>query len=366
MMKIAIDIRASNGTKAGKGWYTLVMVKELLKRDTKNQYLLYTNELNPSFAKYTNARQVEIKKSGLSWHLAVRRDLKRTRPDVFWAPTSYILPAIMPRGIRTVITVHDVIAFIFPDGHDKKALWLERLTLHRAIKRADHISTVSRSTKNDLMKMFHVQDKKVDIAPCASSSIFKPVKDRFALNAVREKYNLPEKFILGLGTLSPRKNFTRLIKAYAQTLPKHPDVHLVIVGPKGWNCNDLIPFEQSDKVHFIGYVDGEDIAALYSLAKIFVFPSLYEGFGIPPLEAMACGCPVITSNVSSLPEVVGNSAMLIDPYSVEDIANAIDIILSNAYIQEDLREKGLFRARKFSWGVSAERVLDLFESKPLQ
>ncbi len=369
-MIIAIDIRESLGRKTGKGWYTFVMVKELIKQAPHHEFLLYTNEKNPDYEKYPNVAQRVIAKKGLRWHLAVLRDLRRKKPDLFWAPTSYIIPALASRSLNVVITVHDIVAFLFPEGHNKKAVWLERLTLRRAVAKARHIFTVSRNTKTDLMKMFEVPEEKISITPCAASSIFKPLaatpSDTVPASGVAarrkkviERYNLPRKFILAVGTLSPRKNFHRLIQAYARLVPKHPDTDLVIVGPEGWNFESLLKFKESDKVHFIGYAEGDDIAVLYNLATLFVFPSLYEGFGIPPLEAMACGCPVVTSNTSSLPEVVGNAAMLVDPYKVEEIAEAMDIILSNRYIALDLKEKGLERAKKFSWKESAKRVLEL-------
>jgi glycosyltransferase involved in cell wall biosynthesis len=335
------------------------MVKELLKQDSDNQYILYTNQATSAYDKYENATQRIITKKGIWWHLAVLRDLLKLKPDVFWAPTSYIIPALAPRSLKTVITVHDIVAFLFPDGHNKKAVWAERLTLKRAVKKAHHIFTVSRHTKDDLMKVFHLADEKILIASCAASKIFKPITDHDKLKNVTLKYGLPKKFILAVGTLSPRKNFARLIQAYARIVPKHDDTHLVIVGPKGWNFEDILQFEASDKVHMIGYADGEDIASIYTLAKLFVFPSLYEGFGMPPLEAMASGCPVITSNVSSLPEVAGNAAMLVDPYSVDEIAKAMDVILSNYYIALDLKEKGLERAKKFDWKTSAQSILEI-------
>lgn len=360
-MKIAIDIREAAGPKVGKGWYTFVMVKELLKQDSDNHYILYTNQATSDFEKYENATQRVIKKSGIRWHFAVLVDLMKNKPDVFWAPTSYIIPALAPRSLKTVITVHDIVAFLFPEGHNKKAVWAERLTLKRAVKKSRHIFTVSRNTKLDLMKVFHVGEEKILIAPCAASKIFKPIDDPEILKKVELKYDLPKKFILAVGTLSPRKNFHRLIRAYARVVPKHDDTHLVIVGPKGWNFDDILEFEASDKVHMIGYADGADIAAIYTLAKLFVFPSLYEGFGMPPLEAMACGCPVITSNVSSLPEVAGNAAMLVDPYSVDEIAKAMDVILSNHYIALDLQEKGFERVKKFNWKDSAKAILEVLK-----
>jgi glycosyltransferase involved in cell wall biosynthesis len=360
-MKIAIDIRAAVGKKTGKGWYTFVMVEHLLRLDPSSHFILYTQERSVHFDRYPNVQQRVFPVAGFRWHWAVLRDLKKQRPDLFWAPTSYIIPALAPRWLKVVVTVHDIVAFLFPEGHNKKAVWLERLTLHRAVRKSEQVLTVSRHTQNDLMKVFNLPEAKIPIAPCASSSTFRVITDRHLLAEVRDKYELPEKFILAVGTLSPRKNFRRLILAYAATLLKHQDVDLVIVGPKGWNFEDIVTFERSDRVHMVGYVSGEELAVLYNLAHLFVFPSLYEGFGIPPLEAMACGCPVVTSNVSSLPEVVGNAAMLVDPYSVDEIANAMDVILSNAYIAHDLSEKGLQRAKKFQWEASAKKVLETFK-----
>lgn len=362
VMKIAIDIRETLGAKTGKGWYTWIMVKQLLERNLDHEYLLYTHESNPDFENYPKVRQRVISKTGLGWHWAVSRNLRREKPDVFWAPTSYIIPALAPAGLKVIVTVHDIVAFLFPEGHNKKAVWLERLTLHRAIRKSEHVLTVSRSTKDDLTKLFQVPIEKSTITPCAANTTFGVISDLVTLRHVREKYKLPERFILAVGTLSPRKNFHRLIQAYAQVMLKHQDTDLVIVGPKGWNFENIVQFEGTERVHLLGYVDGSDLAALYNLASLFVFPSLYEGFGIPPLEAMACGCPVITSNTSSLPEVVGNAAMLVDPYAVDEIVTAMDIVLSNPYIAHDLRQKGFERAKKFQWEESAAQVLEALEA----
>lgn len=359
LFSIAIDIREASGAKTGKGWYTFVMVKELLKRDPNHRFLLYTQERNPAYDAFKNAEQIVIKRKGIGWHLAALWHLWRAKPNVFWAPTSYIIPALAPRSLKTVTTVHDIVSFLFPEGHNKKAVWLERLTLRRAVKKSRHIVAPSHNTKQDLLKMFGTPEKKITVALCAAAVIFHPPEDSKTFEEVRQKYNLPKKFLLAVGTLSPRKNFERLIRAYARILPKHPETHLVIVGPSGWNFEELLAFTESEKVHFIGYAEGADLVALYSMAAAFVFPSLYEGFGIPPLEAMACGCPVITSNGSSLPEVVGNAALLVDPYSLEDIARAIDAVLSDPTLAHDLKQKGFERVKKFSWAESARTVHEI-------
>lgn len=360
-MKIAIDIRETVGHKAGKGWYTYVLVKALLKRDTKNEYILYTHERNHDF-KSSRARQRIFPQSGLRWHLKVLQDLKKEKPDIFWAPTSYIIPALAPKRLKTVITVHDIVAFLFPQGHNRKALYLERATLKRALKKCTQILTVSRNTRNDLLQWFDVSPDKIMIAPCAASSLFKRLKKSDPkLKEVVELFDLPKQFILAVGTLSPRKNFTRLIAAYKQLLRTHPHAHLVIVGDKGWDYHKTLRSVDPDKVHLVGYVEGEDLVALYNLAELFIFPSLYEGFGIPLVEAMTCGCPVASSNVSSIPEVTGGAAILFDPYSIETIENAMRAILDSPSLSKELTQKGQKRAKEFSWDKTAKKILALFK-----
>lgn len=364
-MRIAIDIRETIGHKAGKGWYTYVLVKALLKNDKKNEYILYTNQKNPDFKATKGApkvRQKIITKTGLKWHLAVLKDLKKEKPDLFWAPTSYIIPALAPKSLKTIITVHDIVAFLFPEGHNKKALYLERITLKRALKKCRAVLTVSKNTRNDLIQWFSMSPDKIVIAPCAASSIFKPLKTiDIVLQEVRELYDLPRKFILAVGTLSPRKNFTRLITAYRRLLRKRTDVHLVIVGSRGWDFKKTLRRVDPDKVHLIGYIEGEELAAIYNQAELFIFPSLYEGFGIPLVEAMSCGCPIAASNVSSIPEVTSGSAILFDPYSVESIESSMEAILGSPSFRKEIIQKGKKRAKEFSWDKSAKKILALFK-----
>ncbi|MBT7483668.1 glycosyltransferase, partial [Candidatus Peregrinibacteria bacterium] len=159
-MKIAIDIRETTKDKTGKGWYTFVLVKTLLELDSQNKYLLYTHTKNPEFEKFPNAEQIIIKKRGIRWHLRTLRHLKKTKPDLFWAPTSFIIPALAPKSLTTFITVHDIVAFLFPQGHNRKAVYLERLTLRRALSKSSRIFTVSRNTKTDLIKLFNIDETK--------------------------------------------------------------------------------------------------------------------------------------------------------------------------------------------------------------
>jgi glycosyltransferase involved in cell wall biosynthesis len=362
MKKIAIDIRETLAKKTGKGWYTFVLAKHLFKLSPETEFVLYTTTKNPEFESFRNVRQVVIKARGFLWHLRALGHLKKEKPDIYWAPTSFIIPALAPKSITTVITVHDIVAFLFPQGHNRKAVFLERLTLRRALHKAAKIMVVSRNTKADLIKLFDIPENDIEVAPCSASAQFTTITDQKELTKVRQKFNLPEQFLLGVGTLSPRKNFIRFIKAFNSLSENYPDTHLVIVGNKGWNFDDVLKEGSRDKVHLIGYVEAEELVALYNMAKVFVFPSLYEGFGIPPLEAMSCGCPVVTSNISSLPEVVGDSALLIDPYSTEEIAGAIGTLLSNPELHQELSRKGLRQATKFSWGNSAKKLIEVFQN----
>jgi glycosyltransferase involved in cell wall biosynthesis len=364
-LKIAIDIREAGAEKTGKGWYTFNLVSELLKLDQNNQYLLYTDGQKNPFSQFKNAQIRHIEGKGLKWHLSVLKDLKQQKPDLFFAPTSYIIPALAPKWLKVIITVHDMVAFLFPGSHNTKAVLIERLTLRRAIKKASQVFVVSENTRKDLLKRFKYPQNHIHLVPCAPADFYREPLDAEDLAKFRQKYKLPEKFILAVGTLEPRKNFGTLIKSFVLIKSKLPDSKLVIVGKKGWKYENiearLKEFKLENDVIFPGYLEAQDLKKMYTLATIFVFPSLYEGFGIPPLEAMACGCPVISSNVASLPEVVGDAGILIDPKNARKIADSVVSLIENDQIRNMLIERGRRRAEKFSWKASAEAALAVFE-----
>lgn len=366
-MKIAIDIREAGAEKTGKGWYTYNLVFELLKLDSKNEYTLYSdNEKNP-YKEFKNAHLQHIKGNGLRWHLNVLKDLKIQRPNIFFAPTSYIIPSLAPKWLRVIITVHDMVAFLFPSTHKAKAVIIERLTLRNAIKKAAQVFVVSENTQKDLLKRFKYPQNNIHLVPCAPADFYKePVKQE-ELAKFKLKYKLPEQFILAVGTLEPRKNFATLIKSFVIIKSKLPESKLVIVGKKGWKYEHieatLKQYKLENDVIFPGYLDNEDLRKMYSVATVFVFPSLYEGFGIPPLEAMACGCPVVSSNVASLPEVIGDAGILIEPKNARKIADSVVSLIENDQVRNMLIERGHRRAEKFSWKTSAEAALAVFETK---
>lgn len=368
-MKIAIDIRETTNGKAGKGYYTLHLVNELLRLDTQNTYILYTDK--PSEIFENNDRvQVKVVSSFISifWHKSVLNDAYKENVDIFFAPTSYIIPSIHdPKKIKIIMTVHDLVAFLLPDRHNRKAVITEKAFLKKALEKVAKIITVSKNTKKDLANYFSMDENEIEVIYPGASSAFKPLfgAGMEVVEDFRKAIDLTAPFILGVGTLEPRKNFITLIKSFAQIADDFPDHLLIIAGKKGWYYNDIFKTVQElkieNKVRFFGYVSEEELVKLYNGARVFVYPSLYEGFGLPPLDAMQCGCPVITSNVSSLPEVVGNAAITVNPNDINALAIEIKKVLSDNQLRKKMRDDGLDQAREFSWEKSAKRLLELFE-----
>lgn len=364
-MKIAIDIRTAGGEKAGKGWYTFHIVQNLLKLDHENQYILYTRDKIAGFDHFKNAQVKLIKGNGFFWHRRVSKDVKKEKADIFFAPSSYIIPALLPKEIKTIVVVHDLVAFLFPDTHSKKAVFIEKIFIKMALKKANHIFTVSNNTKKDIFEKFKLDKNKITTAYCSASDNFKPIEKGKLGNFIKET-NLPAKFFLAVGTIIPRKNYLNLIKAFAEVNKRYPDYHLIIGGKNGWDFEEI--YEEigknylNKKVHILGYLSTNSLINLYNLAKAFIFPSFYEGFGIPPLEAMKCGCPVIASFTSSIPEVVGQSALLINPESIEEIANAMIKIIKDDELCSNLRSHGFNQSKKFSWEESAKKILEVIDT----
>ncbi len=369
-MKIAIDIRTAGGEKAGKGWYTFHVVRNLLrleqKRNSKNQYVLYSQSGIPGFEEFKNATQKQINSGGLSWHRKVAKDCKNEGVNIFFAPSSYITPTLLPKNIKSIVTVHDLVAFLFPDTHNKKAVFIEKLCLKKALKKSAHILTVSKNTKKDLLHKFKkLPEEKISVTYCSASDDFKPLPQG-QLQQFAKETNLPKKFFLAVGTILPRKNYLNLIRAFSIFKEKHPEYHLIVVGDNGWDYEPVYEAIKnnylSKKVHVLGYLSGKSLVCLYNLAQALVFPSLYEGFGIPPLEAMKCGCPVIASYTSSIPEVVGDSALLINPEKPQEIAHAMHKIAVDEELSEKLKSLGFAQSKKFSWHFSAEALQEIIDN----
>ncbi len=294
--------------------------------------------------------------------------------DLFHSP-DFTLPPTLP-GVPTLLTVHDL-SFIRDPGSAWPSLraFLNK-AVPRSVKRATHVLADSQATKDDLIELFGTPAEKITVLYSGVEPRFAPITDRAEIDRVCAKYDLTQPFILSVGTLQPRKNYGRLIEAFAEVI-KHPstalrsaqdasqDYQLVIAGGKGWLYESI--FEQvkqaglEGRVHFPGFVDDADLPALYSAAEVFAYVSLYEGFGLPLLEALACGTPVIGSRASSLPEVIGEVGLQVDPRNVADIAQALREMMGQAEVRERSRTLGIARARSFTWEKAAQQLLAIYD-----
>jgi glycosyltransferase involved in cell wall biosynthesis len=282
----------------------------------------------------------------------------RAALDVFFCPVN-----VVPLACRvpSVVTVHDLAFLAYPAAfHASKRHYLTAMT-HFSVHRARRVIAVSAHTRDDLIRHFGVQPERITVIPNAADERYRPADDPDAVARFKTAHNLPDRFILFVGTLEPRKNLRRLIAAFALLGSADADVTLVIVGASGWLTSDLAPLVQahglSDRIVFTGYVPDDELPRWYQAATVFCYPSLYEGFGLPALEAMACGTPVVTSRTSSLPEVTGDAALLIDPTDVRDLARALQSVLADEVRRNEMSEAGIARTRLFSWERTAAAIL---------
>ena len=369
ILRIAIDARKLRDY--GIGTYVRNLLRHLSRLDRTTEYVVLCR-LDDCFEVQQlgeNFRAVPQSAPGYSVReqVLIPQDLRRERADLFHSP-HYVLSPFTP--CKSVVTIHDCIHLRFPQylpnqrlgyAYAKSFLWL-------ATHRSNRILTVSEASKRDILEYFNVPPHKIDV-------IYNGIDERFGnppadedVVRVRERYQLDDPFILYAGNIKPHKNLGRLIEAFhvlRASGSEFESVKLVIIGDEIAKYAALRHAVHRHKLHkhvrFFGFVPARTLAILYRLAAVFVFPSLYEGFGLPPLEAMASGTPVITSNVSSLPEVVGDAAVLIDPLQPEAIADALRRVLSDAGLRADLRLRGLERARHFSWEHSARRVREIYD-----
>ena len=362
-LTIAIDAsRTTSARRTGTENYALRLLTALLALETPHRYRLYFRDTPPPglFPARPNVSLHVLPWPRLWTHTRFAAALWRARPDVTFVP-AHTLPLWFPGA--AVVTVHDLGYRHFPQAHPPFARrYLEWSTRHSA-HRATYVLADSEATARDLAAYYHAPPEKVTVVYPGVDETLAPVTDPARLAAVRRRYGLPERYLLFLGTLQPRKNIARLVQGYARWRAQtaSPDVALVLAGQRGW-LYDPAWTQSVDGVILTGYVDDTDIPALYSGALALVFPSLYEGFGFPVLEAMRCGTPVITSTTSSLPEVAGDAALLVDPHDVAAIARAIARIVDEPALREELRARGYAQTRRFTWRHAAERTLHTLEA----
>lgn len=369
-MRIAVDGRClMDRTYSGVSWYAYNMVRALLAIDHENEYVIFGNSSRgaklPDFQapnvsykpfKYPN----KLLNSAMALFGRPKLDVMVGGADIFWAPNLNFIS--LSAKSKLVLTVHDLSFLVFPEFFPARMrLWHQAINVPKLLGRADMIIADSKSTKADLENIFKIGDNKVRTVYPGISPDFKKLESYDGrLAQTKTKYNLPDKFILSLGSLEPRKNLQSLLEAYKGL---ETDATLVIAGGSGWKNNRIAAVAADDsRVSMIGYVDEADKPALYNLAQCLAYPSHYEGFGLPLAEAMACGCPVISGSNSSQSEVVGTAGILVNPYDVADIREAIRAMLSDSDLRAEFSRRGMMKAQEFSWEKSAQEILEIFNN----
>jgi len=274
------------------------------------------------------------------------------------------IPFFMPKNSVTLPIITDLALYEIPNVYKFSRVFLWKLQYKHLVKHVDRVIAISEHTKKDINKYLKIDNEKIDVVYCAADKSIKRIEDKNILQDIKEKYSLPDKYFLFVGSLNPRKNIFRIYQAYKELKKKTDIPHkLVIVGNYGWKLKKELKIMKNDNdVVFTGYIEEKDKSALYTMAEAFVFPSLYEGFGIPILEAQQCGVPVVTSNNSSMPEVAGDGAVYVDPYDVSDIANSIERLLVDEELKRNIINAGYENAKRFSWEESAEKLGEIIKN----
>lgn len=373
-MRIALDYTAGIRQGAGVGQYVRSLVSAMLEQDASNQYTLVTSgrptsEYPLPEAENVRGRSVLIPDRYLNilWYrlrFPLNANYFTGAVDLYHG-LDFVLPPLSSK-IHKVVTIYDLAFLEHPEtAVPALAAYLNKV-VPEAVERADVVAAISHATRQALITHYHTPAEKITVIPCGVGPQFQRVTDPLLLEETRNKFALHKPFILSVGTLEPRKNHLGLIKAFAEVLESHQgQVTLAIAGGKGWMYEEtqrvVAELKLEDKVRFLGRVSELELITLYSLADIFAFPSFFEGFGIPPLEAMACGTPVITSNTSSLPEAAGDAAILIDPHDTNAIASALIRLLEDEQLREDMRQKGYRQAQRYTWSAAAAKMLAVYQ-----
>lgn len=372
-MRIAIDVRTVRPVRSGVGNYVLHLLKGLRQVAPDEEFFLVGQPTNlevlswdsPSHLTHRTFVSHESHPLGDVWeHFWLPRILEHNRVQVLHGPAT-LIPLVRGK-YATVVTIHDLVAFLYPETIPRKYAMYMRWLIRQVVSHSDRIISVSHNTKNDLVRILGVDPDKISVIHEAAQPPFKPMNDPAKLDEARRRYGIEGPFIYHVGNIEPRKNLVRLIKAYLILRDRlGGGVRLAITGQKGWLTKKLMKalgeMELGEDVVYTGYVPHEDLPLLMNAAEVFVFPSLYEGFGLPVLEAMSCGTPVVTSNLSSLPEIVGDAAVLVDPYDEESIAAGLQKVLEDSDFRHRLRSKGLEQASRFSWANAASKTLEVYK-----
>ncbi len=368
---IYVDISAAVHSRAGLGRYCERLAQALIAQDPARFGLFYNLGDNGRFPPTlpTSTPQRHIQQGYKPWRLAVllgqlsRLSFKRLVPDAtLFHSTEHLLMPL--RDVPTVLTVHDLIYKLYPAYHKKLNYWYLNLAMPLFCRRADAIIAVSEATKQDIVTHYNIDPAKIHVVYEAASSIFKRPSPSQITHA-RQTYNLPDQFLIHLSTIEPRKNLSRLLDALKRLRGSFPNLQLVLVGSKGWLYDQFFAKIKADGlqdcVQHLGWVEDKDLPAVLAAADLAVQPSLYEGFGLPILEHMACGQVVAASNRSSLPEVGGDAAVYFDPTDVAEMTAVIQRLLTDRVEYTHRQELGLVQAQKFSWERAARETTAVYD-----
>jgi len=375
-MRIGIDARPLARGQAGISRVINSTLRELERLDARNQYFLYCNRSfdlpfeNPRWQKTVQPLYSLLPGSLWLQSGAFARAARRRELDVFWG-TSFTLPVGLPQATRKVLSIYDLVWRRYPQSMSWYNRLLSRAFTERSIRKADLIVTISGSTKHDLENELRVPAEKIRVTRLGVDAHFRPCEPAVAARHIAQKYKCSGNYILSVGTVEPRKNFATLIEAIGILKGQGRLTHqLVVAGAKAWGksriAESILKWKLTERdVKFLGFIPEEDLPLLYSGAALFVFPSVYEGFGLPLVEAMACGVAIVASNTSSIPEVVEEAAWLVSPYDSEAMAAGILRLLSDTQLRLALIERGLRRAQGFTWEATARTVLHTLTGEAL-
>ena len=345
--------------------YTKELLNAIAKLDKKNEYIIVRNKEKNEFEGMEELAVPYSSYPGYRfWRLFFQlpKILTKKKVDVVVEP-AHFGPFNLPKGIQRITVIHDMTVFLFPKYHVFSSQYLQRKILPRILKKSDHIITNSESTADDVIAFFPFVKNKISSILLGKDESFKPQREVEVLI----KHNIKQPYVLFVGTLEPRKNVSTLIKAFDQFKKESKKDHqLVLIGKKGWKSKDIFaaindsPYKKD--IVWLGYVSKSELPIFYTMAELFVYPTIYEGFGLPVLEAMACGTPTITSEISSLPEVGGDAILYSNPNSISDLSQLIAKLCTDSELRKKYSRMGLKQADKFSWKKTAEEYIHLFET----
>ncbi|MBM3129801.1 MAG: glycosyltransferase family 4 protein [Chloroflexi bacterium] len=367
-MLIGIDAsRATGAQPTGTEIYSRELIRALLALDRKNEYRLYTRErVAPDFFASGAIRNSQFTIRAIPFprlwtHARLSLEMLTRAPDVLWVP-AHVLPLIHPR--RSFVTIHDLGQVHFPKAHPPLQRAYHNAAVWWSARAAAHLFADSESTRDDLTRFLRVPHEKISVVyPAYDAQLYQPIRDAAVIEKTRAKYRIGKDYVLTIGTIHPRKNYARLIEAFCKM--QNANCELVIVGKRGWLSEEIFARAKisnlQSPISILDYVPASALPALISGARVFAFPSLYEGFGLPILEAQACGTPVVCSMTSSLPEAAGDAALFCDPLDVDAIAGALQRAWTDDALRAKLIARGFENVKRFSWEVSARQLLRAFE-----